>query len=253
MTNEEIAMAIRAGQASYNQLWEQVHKYIRQQAGQFSRQYSDLCHGAGVEPDDLVQCGFLALYDAVQAYKPDSGHSLIAFLAHPLRNRFREVCGIRSTKRDSLNGCDSLDREITGDDGDTITLEELQEDRQAAVDMESAIDHAYQVELHGALEKALDTLPELQGEVLRRLYWHGQTQAAIAADHGLTGEQIRQHKVKALRALRKPSVARSLQSFYEEVLDTAAWHGTGWKSWNPSGASSVERAIEKAEDLTHKQ
>lgn len=251
MTNEELAMEIRAGRAGYGQLWEQAYKFIRQRARRFFVLYGGTCDRAGVELDDLLQCGFLALQDAVEAYKPESGYSLLSFITYPLQNRFREVCGIRTSRRDPLNNCDSLDREVIGDGADSeITLGELQEDAQAAAMMEDVIEQSYQSELRDVLETAIATLPTEQRDTLRRRYYDDLTQDGVAAVLGMTREQVRQTEQKALRGMRKPSVARSLQSFHDEIISDYAWHGTGWGAWNSTGASSVERATEKAEGVS---
>lgn len=247
MTNEELAMEIRAGRTGCGPLWEQTQRFIRGRARRFYTLYNGTCERAGVELDDLIQCGFLALCDAVQAYKPESGFTLLAYLHYPLQIRFREVCGIRSSRRDPLNNCDSLDREATGDGADgEITLGELQEDKQASAMMEDVIERSYQGELHNALETAMATLPEEQRDVLRLRYWEQQTQDSIARTCGITRELARQTEQKALRGLRKPATVRPLKSFHDEIIDRYAWHGTGWGAWNSASISSVERAVEKA-------
>ena len=40
-----------------------------------------------------------------------------------------------------------------------------------------------------------------------------------------------------------------LKPFVDEHRDEFAWIGTGWGSWNSTGASSVERAAEKTDEL----
>lgn len=247
MNNEELAMEIQAGRAGYGQLWEQVHKFIRLRAKRFFTLYGDTCERAGVEPDDLLQCGFLALQDAVQAYNPESGYQLLAFITRPLQTRFREACGILTSRRDPLNNCDSLDREVKGDGDSSIPLGELLEDGQAAAAMENTIDRVWQDELHDALEQAMATLPEQQRDVLHLRYWGQQTQDGIAAACGITREQVRQAEQKAMRSLRKPAVVRPLKAFHDDIISRYAWRGTGWSAWNNTGASSVERAVEKAE------
>ncbi len=247
MTNEELAIEIQNGRAGYGQLWEQTHRFIRKQAYRFFTFHGGTCEQAGVELDDLIQCGFLALQDGVQAYSPESGYKLLSFVTRPLKTRFREVCGIRTSRRDPLNCCDSLDREVAGDgaDGD-ITLGELQEDKQSAAMMEDIIERAYQGELHTAIDQALSTLSEDQRDILHRRYWNRQTLDSIAAERGEQREQVRQNEQKAMRLLRKPAIVRLLDSFHDEMIITHAWRGTGWGAWNSAGASSVERAVEKA-------
>ena len=70
MTNEELTAEIKAGRTGYGELWEQVQAFVRQQAARYMYQNAGLCTGAGVEFDDLLQAGFLALHDAVKGFEP---------------------------------------------------------------------------------------------------------------------------------------------------------------------------------------
>ena len=90
MTNEEWAIEIQAGRAGYGKLWEQVHKFIRQQAHRYFTLHAGTCAHAGVELDDLTQCGFMALQDAVRAFDPEAGTRLLTY-----RSR---LTGIRSVE-----------------------------------------------------------------------------------------------------------------------------------------------------------
>ena len=91
MTNEEWAIEIQAGWEDCTALWEQVHRFIRQQAHRYFTLHAGTCTHAGVELDDLLQCGFMALQDAVRAYRPESGYSLLAYIKYPLLKHFREA------------------------------------------------------------------------------------------------------------------------------------------------------------------
>ena len=97
MTNEEWAIEIQAGWEDYTELWEQVNKFIRQQAHRYFTLHAGTCAHAGVELDDLTQCGFMALQDAVRAFDPEAGytpaylHEIPAFEPFPgsLRHSYR--------------------------------------------------------------------------------------------------------------------------------------------------------------------
>ena len=246
MTNEEWAIKIQAGRAEYGELWEQVHRFIRQQAHRYFTLHTGTCAHAGVELDDLMQCGFLALQDAVRAYRPESGYSLLAYIKYPLLKHFREACGIRTTRRDPLNNCASLDKPV-GDE--EATLGDLQPSQSAAQDMEAALERAYMRELHEAIGKALDTLDTVQRDTIRRRFWDGDTLQAMAKDTGVTPEVIRQREAKALRRLRRGPCVKLLKPFVDEIRAGYAWRGTSWGAWNSTGASSVEKAVEKTDEL----
>ena len=247
MTNEELAAEVQAGRAGYSELWEQVRRFIGQQAFRWFTLYGDMCRRAGVELDDLIQCGFLALQDAVKAFDPAREYSLLTYLTRPLSNRFREACGIRTSKRDPLNDCDSLDRPA-GEEGGA-SLGDFLPDSGAAGAMENVEERVYSQELHNAMTAALDTLEERQRDTIRRRFWERDTLEAIAQDAGVPRERVRQTEAAALRALRRGQCRKLLQPFVEEIRAGYAYHGTGWTAWNSTGASSVERAAEKLDEL----
>ena len=67
MTNEELAIRIKAGIDTADnmlQLWEQTRRFIRRIASRYV---------GAAELEDLEQEGYLALYDAVDGYRPDLG------------------------------------------------------------------------------------------------------------------------------------------------------------------------------------
>ena len=137
MTNEEWAMEIQAGRAGYGELWEQVRRFIRLQAYKYQTLHAGLCERAGVELDDLLQCDFLALRDAVEAYDPERGYKLPTYIRYPLQNRFHDATGIRGNrKRDPLNLAVRLDAPIGDADGDA-TLGEQTADERAEADREA--------------------------------------------------------------------------------------------------------------------
>lgn len=74
VTNEELAARIRAGEnISQNMavLYGRVKGFIHSVAWKY--------RGQGVEPEDLAQEGFLALYDAVEGYDPGQGAGFLTY------------------------------------------------------------------------------------------------------------------------------------------------------------------------------
>ena len=70
MTNEEIIQ--QGGNDVVAMLWDNNQGFIRKQA------YRRSCRHEGVEFEDLVQCGFLAVADAAEHYNPTSGAFITA-------------------------------------------------------------------------------------------------------------------------------------------------------------------------------
>lgn len=134
MTNEALALAIQGGRDLWAELWEQAERFIYQQACTVYNKQRGACQRAGVELDDLLQCGFLALRDAVKAYDPKTGYKLLSFIQYPLKNHINALLGRRG-KADPLNESASLDEPIEG--AEDLTLADSVEDDNAGEAFES--------------------------------------------------------------------------------------------------------------------
>ena len=113
MTNEELATEIKQGSIDLlPELWEQIKLFIYKYCNRYFTLYGGSCTKAGADVDDLIQEGYFALLDAVQAYKPESGYKFITFMSYPLKNHLNTIIGIRtaSGKNSALNNSMSLDK-----------------------------------------------------------------------------------------------------------------------------------------------
>lgn len=73
MTNEELAAKIQQGERELiPELWNQVEKFVSQQAGICARKLEGF---GGATEEDMYQSGFLALVDAVDSFNPKEGMS----------------------------------------------------------------------------------------------------------------------------------------------------------------------------------
>lgn len=241
MTNEEMAKAAQAGsRTALTELWGAVRPLLFSLAWKFYiRQGKERCSSHGVTLEDLQQEAFFALCDAVQAYRPEKGYQLTTYLHYATENRFRACMGIQG-KADALNHADRLERPIPGDEeqreqGDTLPDEEA-EAALFAVD-----DRQEQAHFRNVLEQALGELSVVQSAVLRHRFTLQHTRQQTAEALHITAEAVRREEARALQLLRgKPSVLH----LREEVLETAAYHGTGWFTWYFEQGSVEERLVE---------
>lgn len=238
MTNEEIAVRIQAGETELLPvLWEQVERFVSQMAGKAA-----WAAGHVTSFDDLRQCGYLALVDAVKGYSEDKGKFLTWF-GFFLKTAFAEEAGYRTQhqRRDPLRWSASLDAPIPG--AEDLLLSDMVPDPADSIgDVEEAV---WREELHTAMTEALCTLPPECRDMLHRLYYQGQTLTAAGRETGRTLEGARQVEKKALRQLRRPQTARKLRPFAYPDGDiyAAGLRGTGLSVFRRSGESSVERAV----------
>ncbi len=242
MTNEQLTLDIQNGnRAALTELWGAVRPLLLSMAWKFyQKQGKERCSSHGVTLEDLQQEAFFALYDAVQAYKPEKGYQLTTYLHYATENRFKACMGIQG-KADALNHADRLERPIPGDEeqreqGDSIP-DEKAEAALFAVDDRQEREH-----FHNVLEQALGELSVVQSAVLRHRFTYRHTRQQTAEALHITAEAVRREEARALQLLRgKPSVL----CLREEVLETAAYHGTGWFTWYFEQGSVEERIVER--------
>lgn len=241
MTNEQLANQAQTGsRAALTELWGAVRPLLFSLAWKFyTRQGKERCSSHGVTLEDLQQEAFFALYDAVGAFDEGKGYQFTTYLSRATENRFRACMGIQG-KLDALNHADRLERPIPGDEeqreqGDTIP------DEQAQAALLAVDERQEQAHFHNVLEQALEELSVIQGAVLRHRFTRKHTRQQTAEALHITAETVRREESKALQLLRgKPAVV----CLREEVLETAAYHGTGWFSWYFEQGSVEERLVE---------
>ena len=199
MSNEELAAAIRAGERGrIMELWGQVRRFALWRARRWA------VFGGGVTVDDLEQEAFIALLDALEGWRAETGQFL-TWYGLRLKAAFTAATGQR-TQRDRL---DPLDRALSleapvGDEDDTLTLADVIPDPQAAEALEG-------VGVWDTLHRAVEGLPEAQREEIRRRYWMNQTTAEIATATGTQEKEVRKLEAAALKALRHPRISRALR------------------------------------------
>lgn len=244
MTNEELAISLQDGNKdALPVLWDQVQNFIYQRAWKFFQLHSAACTRAGIESSDLSQLGFLAFMDAVMAYKPRSGYTFLTFLRYPLKNRFREALGIRTSKRFPLNESTSLDVPLMNEEnGDTFA--DVLPDAQAEEAFREVEHKAYLERLHSDLECCLSTLPPDLENVIRCRYYEGKTLDSIAQMQGRNREGVRQMEQKGLQKLRMGASLRILRRYHDDFISTHGYQGTGFTAWKRNG-SVEERITEK--------
>lgn len=245
MTNEELAAAIQEGREDlYPALWDQVKAFVAQQA--WNRYCATGGYG-GVEVEDLKQSGFLALVEAVGYYNPATECSFLTILGNCLKTAFARAGGYRTTKRDPLNNCRSLDAP-RGDDPESDSLEELLADERD--DIEAAENKIYREQLCRKMDAAVSDLPAEQMETLYRIFVRGQTFEEIGSAAGVKPQAVRAWEFKALSLLRTPRQARELEQFLDERTDF--YTRVGIKGFRRTGESAVEKLAIKRDAMARR-
>ena len=232
MTNEELVASIQAGERDrLPELWDQVERFVASRA---QRLLTLLGGIGGVEFNDLYNSGYIALVSAVESFDPSEGRSFIGWLALHLKTAFAEAGGYRSHKQsqDPLHHALSFDAPL-GTDKDSRTLGDTIEDPAmgGVPDVEERLWHE---QLHAAIERALDELPEDERAVIHARYYEERTWQEIGPKARALGE-------RALIRLRRPQISRELMAYIEER--TPYYLRVGVDSFQSSNESAVERIV----------
>ncbi len=244
MTNEELAVLIQGGRSELlADLWTQTVAFIRKQAK--SRMHA--VNSPAVDIEDLIQSGFLALAAAANTYDAGAGSSFLGWLDLHLRTAFNQAAGTwtERQKKDPIHGCISLNAPIGDEDGKT--LEDLQEDPTGQTPYEDIETWIFNQQLRQALEAALEQIPEVQAQTLRRRYFSGETQRQTAEAMGVSVQRAGQIEENAIRSLREPQVRCSLEECVE--IHTPYYLHVGTAQFRRDHTSAVERIVFRREEL----
>lgn len=198
MSANEIAMAAQRGRAGLLELWETVQRFAYDKAYRWQRASAGR---GGATLEDLMQCAFLALTDAVKTWKSESG-TFLTWYGLQLKSVFTAATGQR-TQRDRQEPLDralSLDAPLTDSEEDSFTLADILEDPDASVEIDMVAERDLQRRRREAVRRALLILPENQRRAVVGRCCYGQKTDLRACNAGL-------------RALRHPSVSRELRQY----------------------------------------
>ena len=92
MTNEELAMRIKAGEKQYiDELYQRTRKILSHYAKLHSeriKKYPDL------SIDDLLQCGYFAFTKAIRSFDPYGIHEFHAYISFKYRHEINRLLGL---------------------------------------------------------------------------------------------------------------------------------------------------------------
>lgn len=240
MTNEELAVMIKAGDTSYiPQLWDGLCGLLKMMANKYLALHSEACASAGVELDDLIQESYFAMLDAVKTWTPESGNKLASYLSYPLQNRLNALAGLRTQRgrKDPMKYCRRFEEPIGGEDD--VTLADTLADNEAEQTLYDIEEREYNRALHEDLEAVLATLEPVKSTALRDEHYKGLTLKQAADKHDVFPETIRQRRMSGLRQLRRPEALKVLNKYRDDVISCNAYRG-GVSGFKQTWTSSTE-------------
>jgi RNA polymerase primary sigma factor len=246
MTNEELVTEIQGGRAErLERLWFQVERFIRLQAARY-------CTALGLASmqEDLYQSGYLALYGAVQTYDQSAGAGFLTWLSLYLKTAFREALGVRSTRQqnDPIHRAFSLDAPASAEDTDGTLWDTIPGESP----WECVEERIWNSQARALLDSALQELPPLQSEILRRKYYGRQTYGTMATQLGVDISKLRMEERKAIWTLRHGRYAASPRALVGDT-SPSCYHRVGAEQFRRTGESAVEVTVFQRERLAAAQ
>lgn len=208
MTNEELAVRIAAGEDDLSaDLWGQVEKYVKRKAISFFLVYQERCEKLGIEVDDLCQEGYFAVKRAVEKFDPALEKQFIALLAYSLKTQFYRLAKMNSQgwAKNKVHDCISLDTPVST--ADNVSLAETIMDEDSG--LEKVEENAYWAVASPALNEALKALTDRQSQIIKALYYEGQTFEATAKRYGISRGAVEIYKKASLKKLRNNAKLRA--------------------------------------------
>ncbi len=192
MRNETIEKARSGDQEALLQLWQGV----RRLAHRVIRRYRT---DGAVDFEDLEQCVFLGVYEAVRTYAPDKG-SFTTWAVLNIRRACRDALGLGRANRAAVV---SLDEPIPGTQ--ELTIADTIPDEAASFERS---------ELRQDIEKALERLPENMAQVIRLHDLDGLPLGMAAERQCVPQDTATKWRREGFRQLRRD---RGLRAYHEPV------------------------------------
>lgn len=247
---------IKAGRSDlFPQLWESLEKlcawYCRRLFRQFPQSFL-------LEYEDLFNCGFIALHDAVSHFDPDKDGKFSFFYLFYLtgaiyrKNRLpqgrRSSVGERKQDPAICKSTISIDAPIDTDDENPKSLHDLLQDEDAgSQSIAGAIERIYLEQLRAALNTLIRDLPKAEQHMIRRLYFDNADRKTVAREIGVGIYEARKIEDRAMRTLYREGRAVGLEQFIDENVNY--YRGNGYHRFRETQESSVERLVEKRIEL----
>jgi len=199
------------------EIWETHKHLVKFLAYKYMRKNGNTGGNRLFDFEDLLQAGFLAVYDTAMLFDPERG-SFSTLLYLKIKDYFSEVSGTLYGKKRPEVYAVSLDEPYTDENWDGNSLIDSIADTTAEfedriIELESILQD------YRAITDEIDKLPDDQRKALYLIVIRGLQEKQAAKIMRLTISQVRKKKMKAIDALRRSDAGQSLAEQYTSNND----------------------------------
>lgn len=258
MTNEQLAVFIQQDGGKSDLLpvlWERVRKLCYMLCDRFYYRYESSFTACGCELTDCHQECYFSFLEAVRSFKPAKGFKFTSYLETWIKQRMRELLGIRNARqlnRKPLDNAVSLDAALPGEDGKEMSLHDVIADDTSQEPFESLLDEIADERTRAAICEALKQLPERERDMIMLYYFQSKSFKEICKLQSLSVERVRQIKASAIRHLQSNTKLKLIycENEAERKLHTTSCGSVfGWIDLH----DKLERLKKHGELLTKRQ
>lgn len=244
MTNEEMALAIQAGDDSIVlPLFTQNMGFIYQQAKKWEEAFQP---HPEYDIEDLQQNAYFAVLEGAQRFDPNKG-LYITVLAYTLKTAFSELCGVRTEaqRKDPMKSALRLEAPLPGGDkegeafGDTIA-----DQRNGIEEVEEAMYSSY---VSDTVHKAVNNLNDRQRNCIDLIYFHSKTASEIGKQLDISAQSVYAAKKDGIRNIRKGRYMPVLSEIYYGTRNY--YRGNDLASFRNTGSSLPEMELLRKEQF----
>lgn len=197
-TNEELAiMAAQGDKESLHKLYFAVAPLLYK----LISRYFPLCNKRFMEPEDLLQCGYFALLEAVKGFKPESGFLFNSYLGFPVQNICHSELGFRGKKQVETV---SIETPLAGGD-ESFTIGDTIEDPDADIYSYCELSNMQLI-----VRTEIDKLPPRERIYIYYRYYENKTISEIAQKMGWPRGVAWNVRCSVFALLRKSEVMQGL-------------------------------------------
>lgn len=219
--------------------YDDLYKQKRSLLYAMARRYARACElDRAVSIDDLVQTGFIGLMKAAETYDDTAGKSWASWAVWHIKHEYGNLLGIREGRfMRAHTGADSLDRPLSVDDAEGISLGDLLPD-DSLPESDVAL---LQDEVVRTVREAVSAIPDaLQRQALVMTRLEDKTIKQAAEALSVDPQAINNMNRRSFRRLRHDKTLRRLA--YLDGLTRFHAH-KGVAAFNSDWTSTVEAAV----------